>query len=370
MNRILKLFLSFLLINIAHAETAQIVKDSFPMSAVQQRNLNITTVAVQASQNLQGPIYPAEVIVPANQIRLITSPYAGLITQVLVNAGQAVKKGQALATISSMDLMGLQREYMQSSAQTKLSAQTLSRDELLFKEGIIAEKRLQESQSKHAEMLAKQAEYQQLFSASGITSKNKNAVYQSRFTINAPHAGVVGNLVVSQGQRIDAMTPLMNVAQLQPLWLDIQVPLLDIKNQVIQKGVSVELQDFNTKGVVIALLPNLNVQTQAATVRAQINNPAGLFPSQIVDVRIQSNSKQNHNTDTLNISSKAIVQHQGKTIVFVKTNTGFKVMPVKVTNLQGDIAQVKAAFTVQDRVAVSGTATLKAQLLGLSGEEE
>ena len=344
-------------------------ENAIRMSITQQANLHITTASVQAPQQLSSPSYPAEVIVPANQIQLITSPYAGLITRVLVNAGQAVKKGQALAVITSMDLMGLQREYAQLSAQTQLSEQTLTRDSLLFKEGIIAEKRLQESQAKRAEILAKQAEYQQIFAASGILNKGKSNVYQNRLTISAPRSGVVSNLTVSQGQRIDAMTPLMNVVQLQPLWLDIQVPLLDIKHQKIQKGMGVAVQDFDARGVVTALIPNVNAQTQTAIVRAEVRNTDGLFPSQMVDVRLKSSAQSENATSNFAINSQALVLHLGETIVFVQTNTGFKAVPVDVINTQGDITLIKAAFDSKTQVAITGTASLKAQLAGFGGQE-
>ncbi len=116
--------------------------DLIKMSALQQRNLGIKTTALQLSSSMADQAstqaYPAEVVVPVDQVRVVSTAHAGLINQLTVTTGQTVKRGQVLAQITSPELVTVQREFLQSQAQSRLAKQSLDRDAALFKEGIIA----------------------------------------------------------------------------------------------------------------------------------------------------------------------------------------------------------------------------------------
>jgi cobalt-zinc-cadmium efflux system membrane fusion protein len=140
--------------------------DLVKMTTIQQKNLNVKTVKLQAETNTSGKVYPAEVVVPVNQVRVVSSSYAGLVDKLQVTAGQTVKKGQVLVHIISPELISMQREYLQSNTQRRLAKQSLDRDEALFKDGIIAEKRLQTSQNSHLETAAQMNERRQLLTLS------------------------------------------------------------------------------------------------------------------------------------------------------------------------------------------------------------
>ena len=356
--------------------------DLIKMSALQQKNLGIKTTALQLSSSMahqaSTQAYPAEVVVPVDQVRVVSTAHAGLINKLTVTTGQSVKRGQVLAQITSPELVTVQREFLQSQSQSRLAKQSLDRDAALFKEGIIAEKRLQASQSAYRETLALQNEQRQLLKLSGVTDsaiKNLQVAgkFQNGVALTAPISGVVLEVMVAQGQRVDSSMPLIKIAQLSPLWVEVHVPLADIKKSNIQKGAIVQLKDLDASGKVIAMLPSMRSQDQTAIVRAAIQQGAdNLFPSQMVDamiapIQIQA---QSQTQTSFSVPSNALVNSKSQVVVFVQTSAGFEARAVKVLSTQGETSAITGGFTGTEKIAISGTAAIKGAWLGRGGLEE
>jgi membrane fusion protein, heavy metal efflux system len=365
MNKILLSLLSLFFFSSVSA--ADLVK----MTALQQKNIGIKTSVLQASISSAGQAYPAEVVVPVDQIRVVSTAHSGLMNQLTVTTGQSVKRGQVLAQISSPELITMQREYLQNQSQLRLAKQSLDRDVALFKDGIIAEKRLQASQSAYRETQAQQNEQYQLLKFSGASDnaiknlQNKGS-FQNGVTLTAPISGVVLDVMVAQGQRVDSTMPLLKIAQLKPLWVEVHVPLTDIKKSNIQKGALVNIKGIDASGKVIAMLPSMRSQDQAAIVRASITQGAdNLFPSQMVDAMIATSSA---NDRSFNVPTGAVVNHQARNVVFVQTAQGFDAREVKIISIQGDISTVAGALLGTEKIATSGTAAIKAAWQGIGGE--
>lgn len=347
--------------------------DLIKMSALQQKNLGVTTTGIkkmglQANNISAGQAYPAEVVVPVDQIRVVSTAHAGLINQLNVTNGQTVKRGQVLAQISSPELITMQRSYLQSQSQSRLAKQSLDRDTALFKDGIIAEKRLQTSQSAYAEALALQGEQQQLLKLSGVSDgATKSGRFQNGIALTAPISGTVLEVMVAQGQRVDSTMPLIKIAQLNPLWVEVHVPLADIKKSNIQKGAAVQLKGLDASGKVIAMLPSMRSQDQTAIVRASVTQGTdNLFPSQMVDAMIAPSQS----SASFNVPSNAIINSKSQMLVFVQTKLGFEARPVEVLSTQGETSAITGDFTGTEKIAISGTAAIKGSWLGMGGLEE
>ena len=117
-------------------------EDKLKLPEAQVKALGIETLVI-GQGDAAARRYPAQVQVPAAQMRAIASPVEGLIERVWVAPGSVVKKGQPLISIASPQALTMQREAVQANSQWTLMQQNLKRDELLFAEGLIAEARLQ-----------------------------------------------------------------------------------------------------------------------------------------------------------------------------------------------------------------------------------
>jgi RND family efflux transporter MFP subunit len=346
------------------------------ITPAQIKTLGIETSPIQANANANSQRLPGEIVVPVDQARIISAPQPGLIDQMLVATGQRVKQGQALAHLSSPDLVALQRDHLQALSQQRLSQNSLNRDAELYKDGIIAERRYLTSESNHAEVNALLAERRQALKLSGmspqaIKSLETSGSYTNGITLTAPIDGMVLEQLVTAGQRVDSAMPIYRIAKLSPLWLEIHAPTQALSN--IQLGMKVNILNSEASGKVIAIVPNINKLDQTALVRVAINNgTASLAPGQLVEAEIAQST--NNKSTSFSVAKSAIVQiNDGKnanqTLVFVQTKEGFEPRAVKVLNNTGAQTLITGDFAGTERIVTSGTAALKAKMQGIGGGE-
>ncbi|MFZ9642371.1 MAG: efflux RND transporter periplasmic adaptor subunit [Candidatus Methylopumilus sp.] len=346
------------------------------ISAAQIKTWGITTSPIQASQIATSQRLPGEIVVPINQARMISAPQSGLIDQMLVATGQRVKQGQALAHLSSPELVALQREHLQALSQQRLSQNALNRDAELYKDGIIAERRYLTSASNHSEINALLAERRQALQLSGVSPqaiKNLETTgnYSNGVTLTAPIDGIVLEQMVTVGQRVDTSTPIYRIAKLAPLWLEIHAPTQALSN--IQLDMQVRILNSEATGKVIAIVPNINKLDQTALVRVAVTaGTASLAPGQLVEAEIAQ--AINRQAPSFSVEKSAIVQmydakNTRQTLVFVANKDGFEARPIKLINDTGSQALMTGNFTGTERVVTSGTAVLKAKMQGIGGGE-
>ena len=357
-------------LNIANA--GEVVR----ITSAQIKALAITTSPIQANANANSQRLPGEIVVPVDQARIISSPQSGLIDQMLVATGQRVKQGQALAHLSSPDLVALQREHLQALSQQRLSQNSLNRDTELYKDGIIAERRYLTSESNHAEVNALLAERRQALKLSGMSSqtiKNLEASgsYTNGITLTAPIDGIVLEQMVTTGQRVDSAMPIYRIAKLSPLWLEIHAPTQALSN--IQLGMKVSIRNVEASGKVIAIVPNVNKVDQTAMVRvAIINGTASLAPGQLVEAEIAQPITKKLNS--FSVPKSAIVQindvkNANQTLIFVQTKDGYEARAIKILNNEGAQTFITGDFAGTELIVTSGTAALKAKMQGIGGGE-
>lgn len=332
--------------------------DVLPLSAAQKKNLGIVTVVATTQDTSPALAYTARVTLPPASVRVAAAAGAGLVTQLHVQAGDTVKRGAPLVTLSMTGLAEAQNALTQARLRSQLAASNAARDEKLFSEGLIAESRLRatrsEAQSAHASLVAAQT---------ALSMMGAGKVTGSSITLTAPIAGVVTESVAEPGQRVDAGMALVKVADLSNLALEI--PLSTIQARQVAVGQSVTVKDSKASGRVIALLPQLNA-SQSVLARASLVDPDKLLrPGQSVQVALagKSASQDKQPAQTLIVPAAALVWQASRPYVFVETAQGFVPTPVQLIRQNASQAEV-TGLAAGSRVAAKGVAALKAQWLG------
>ena len=326
--------------------------DVLPLTAQQKKNLGITTVA--AAPVAEGPAltYAARVTLPPASVRLVAAAGDALVTQLHVQAGDTVKRGAPLVTLSMPGLAEAQNALTQAQLRSELAAGNAARDEQLFREGLIAEARLRATQSAahaaRAELTAAQA-------ALGMLGSGK--VSGGTITLVAPIAGVVVDSPAEPGQRVDAGTALVKLADTRALALEI--PLSTAQARTVAVGQSVTVADSTATGRVTALLPQLSA-SQNVLARASLVDPQKrLRPGQSVQVAIAGTAS----AAGVTVPAQALVWKANQPHVFVETAQGFVPTAVQLVRQNATQAEV-TGVTPGARVAAKGVAALKAQWLG------
>ena len=343
--------------------------DDIGINAEQIRRLGIATAPVQTTNTVVSERFLARVVIPPGQERVISAPQSGLITELRLATGDSVTQGQALALIESPGLVGLQREFLQASTQVRLARADLRRDEQLFKEGIIAERRYLATRSQYEEASAALDERRQTLALAGMNEAAIERLQKTRklasvLEVVSPIDGEVLEQQAVVGQRVEVADPLFRVARLEPLWLAIRVPL--DKLQSVQPGSMVELPCEGASAQVTVIGRDVDPENQTVLARAEAKEVTGcLRPGQFVQVRVATQAEQG----LFLVPSGSLVRSGEQTAVFLRTASGFRVVPVEIVSEQEAKAAVRAQLSVGDEVAVSGVASLKAHWLGHGGGE-
>jgi RND family efflux transporter MFP subunit len=343
--------------------------DELVLSPRQISSLGLRSAPLPARQSGEISGLPAQVVVPSNQLFVVSTPLPAMIEQTLVGVGDAVKKGQLLARLQSPALAEAQRGLLQTSTQAQLAGENLARDEQLWKEGIISESRYRTTRSQQIEAAAALAERRQMLHLSGmsdaaIAQLQSGKSLSSLLAVTSPIDGVILEKSAGAGQRLDAAAPLFKVAQLHPLALEIQSPLAQTPK--LQPGAAVTIPKSGASGKLTAVGRNLSGSNQTILLRARIDQGTdNLRPGQFVEASIAVAGKTTH----WSLPNGALVRLDGKTLVFVATDQGFRPVHVGVVSEGADNTLVSATFKGDEKIVTHGASSLKARMMGIGGGE-
>lgn len=338
------------------------------MDAAQIRIADVRFAPAQPVTGTQGASLQltGRVVVPNSALDMYLSPVDGRVEALLVDPGQAVRAGQPLLQLRSAGVLALQRELVAARGRADVARSRAMRDAQLHAEGIIAANRLQESQAAETEALARLREQEHLLRLAGFSDAALARLRSTEnmtpvVTLQARRGGHVLTLDATVGQSVNDADPLLQVATLGQLWIEMQATRAQAA--LIQPGDPVHVAGCRTTGRVLAAAIQLDAQSQTATVRASIPDAANcLSPNQFVEVQV---APQPSSTDILAVARTAVIQNAGSNYVFVRQADGLRVVTVTVERRTSSHAWVRGSLRAGDEVAVSGLAAIKGLWLGL-----
>ena len=337
---------------LSSAAVAQSTETVVSLTPAQIEALGLQTAVATSDGANAAARYPAMVVVPSGQQRVVAAPAPGLVEALNVSVGDSVRAGQPIGLLRSAQAQELQRDVLTTASQAALAGSVAKRDEQLYKEGLISLSRLEASRAQ-----ARQAQFQQQERKSALTQIGASVKSGGAVALVAPIDGVVLERPVVVGQRVEQTAPLFRIARLSPLWLEMQVPAREAPS--VRIGDPVHLAAGAASGRVILVGQMVDDASQTVLVRAQMGPPMpDLRAGQAVEARIETSVSGL----LVRVPSNALIDDAGRTVVFVATGTGdFRAVPVEAVSFAGNETAVRG-LPSGSRVVVRATAALKAML--------
>jgi len=366
----------------APAETAAPASDSAPdpgsesdqpgsdfaVSEAQQQALGITLQRLDRPTEIRGLIYPARVVVPPQQEQVLSAPVAGLVDRILVAEHQAVRRGDPLLRLTSPEFGELQLSLMEAANRERLAGRTLERDRDLFKEGIIPQRRVYEAELAADDSRARLRQSQAALRLAGVDAATIGRIAagdspMDGLLLRAKEAGTVLALEAKPGQRVTSADPLVRVANLSELWLDIQIPADRANSWSKEQKIVIIGSELTATPMSVSALVS---ESQTVTLRARVGSGNAEFsPGEFVQTQVPFAAS----TDAWAVPIGSVVRQDDKAYVFVRTAAGFSARPVTVVASAAQSVSVEGPLKPGDRIAVSSVIALKAAWLGESGGE-
>lgn len=336
---------------------------AIPLRDQDIRAAGIETQAIEKGAGTDELIVPGTVIVPPQQLRMVAAPAAGLIETLLVSPDEDVKEGAPIATLKSSELIEAQRAFLQAAADAALAAEKLRRDEQLYKERIIAERRLLVTRAEATQARSVLEERSQLLALAGMSETDIETLRKDRrlapsLLVRAPISGTILYRHGTVGDRVQASAPLVTIARLSPIWVNLQVPIS--RAPALDRADRVVLPSLGVEGRLIRIGRTADPATQSVTAVAEFTpRKEPIRPGQAVQAILQICGGGG---PQWRVPRDAVVHHRDAKWIFVRTGDGFRATPVIVASETPQYASIQAPLKAGDRVATHGMLTLLAEL--------
>ena len=302
----------------------------------------------------------------------IYSPFAGRVSRIAAEPGQALKQGDTLALIASPDFGQAQADARKATTDYILAERTVSRIRDLFEHGAAAQKELQSAEADVARALSEKQRTEARLALYGNTTNSIDQLYM----LKTPLDGIVVEKNINPGQEVrsDQMlasssqlfSPLFVVTDPTRLWLLLDLnehQLADIKagQELVIRAAAYPDQEFH--GKIDFVSDYLDSTTRTIKVRASVDNSSRALKAEML---VRAELSTAHPTG-LNISSSAVFLRGDKHYVFVEEERGtFSRREVKIGPEQGDKVAVLEGVQPGQRV-VTGNCLLLEQIFNSAG---
>ncbi|NOR10760.1 MAG: efflux RND transporter periplasmic adaptor subunit, partial [Desulfovibrionaceae bacterium] len=183
----------------------------------------------------------------------------------------------------------------------------------------------------------------------------------TRYEITAPISGTIIEKHITRGEKVGEDVNVFTIGDLGTVWVNLKVPTRDIS--LIYPGMSVVVESHDslkTEGKISMISPIVDADTRAATARVVVDNHQGHWmPGAFVTGSIRISDKNL----PLVIPRHAVQNFEGKDIVFLADDHGFRQVPVVSGRHDRENVEILSGLQVGQQIVTQGAFELKAILL-------
>jgi multidrug efflux pump subunit AcrA (membrane-fusion protein) len=186
------------------------------------------------------------------------------------------------------------------------------------------------------------------------------------YPIRAPFNGTIISKHITLGEVVSDTTEMFVVADLDTVWVDLQVHQKDVG--LIKKGqtviISAKSSVPETKGVIDYVDPVIDEKTRTALARVVLDNTSrGLRPGTFITANVLV---ENRNAKL--VVSKDILQDvDDKTCIFIKSEHGFEARPVTIGRSNERKVEIVSGLRAGETIVTRNSFRLKAELKKAAG---
>lgn len=248
---------------------------------------------------------------PQNQAD-ISVLMTGIVKTISIIEGQAVRKGQVLATLESPEFSRLQEAYLTTKSNLEFLKLEYERQKTLSEENVNSKKVFQRTKSDYEIEKAKFSSLDRQLSSLNLSKNTVNGI----MNLLAPISGHVTEVNVKIGSNAEVGKPLLSIVDNSKLHVDLMVYEKDLGK--VKEGQNIRFVLTNqgnteVKGRVATISKSFENDTKSVAVHAEIINPgSALIPGMYVNALIDVGARE---VQALPVD--AIVRADGREYIFV-----------------------------------------------------
>lgn len=338
----------------AHNETSEADEGAITLPAQQIKAAGIEVIRVTASGG--GALtLPATIEGDPQGTQVVSAAIGGRVVALNRNLGEPVARGQVVAVIESREAASLRAEVEAAGTRAALAQSNLQREDRLFRLRVSPERDLIAARTAATEAGIALRLARQQVSAAGVGGGALN-----RIGVTAPIGGRITARPVVLGQTVAADAELFRVANLARVAVTVSLSPADAAR--IAVGTPVEVSSGGRRSVarISFISPVLDEATRLVTAIALIDNRAGQW--RVGEPVTAVLGLPGEGSGTVSVPAAAVQTVENRSVVFIRTPTGFRAQPVTLGARGAGTVTVTSGLTGREEIAGNGSFTLKAEL--------
>ena len=308
-----------------------------------------------------------EVRLNRDRMAEIVPKVSGTVKEVYSILGDSVQKGEIMAVIESRELADAKTDYLSAVKHLELTQIIFKREQKLRRRKINSEQEYLSAKKDLAEAeIALSSNRQRLifFGLSPADLKQLSSepmTMLTRFEVRSPFSGDVINKKIVLGEALDGTTPIFTVADLDSVWIDLDLYLDDAGK--INQGDKVTIPIPATKESITAVIAYITplVDPETRTTKARIvvdNRDRNLRPGSFITAEISTGEIE----AGIVVAENIIQDVAGHKCVFVQDEHGFESRPVILGASDGRLVEISSGIHPGERIVTRNSFRLKAAL--------
>ncbi len=311
---------------IAANKAAAVQQEKPPINAV---TLTLSPTTIKDRINLPGSIKPW------TRLQLM-SKLGGTITDVLVQEGDRVQKGDVLAHIESKDY---EIALTRAEAAYKLAKSEYDRDKSIYDKGVIPASTLDANKTS---MQTARADYE-----------NAKLLY-SRTTVTSPMDGIIRRMDAKIGLQLSVGDPIAEILEIDRLKGVIGIPESDVLAVRKLDEVEISIQALNNKKIsakVHFLSPSPETIARIYNLELEIDNKeADIFSGMFIRADIVKETFHN----SIAVPFYSVISRNDEQFVYVEENGIAKKRHVRLGIMEKWMVQITDGLHAGDKLLVEG----------------
>jgi cobalt-zinc-cadmium efflux system membrane fusion protein len=283
------------------AQTASVTPSNVTLTPAQRQNIHLYTVAQSRFHRTIDA--SGAVDFDNDQATSVIAAFSGPVSKLLVNPGDKVKKGDALAIVDSADFATAVSTYRKALTTARTNRRLADLEKDLVQHRGVAQREEDQAQTDAANADADAEAALQGLLALNVDAKTIADIRQGRSVskvqsvIRAPIGGTVVEKLITPGQLLQAgTTACFTIADLSRVWVMAQVSASDMASVHVGDPADVEtgIDGKTLAGTVTNIASLVSPDTRLVAARVEVPNPGALLKKQMyVNVRIHSGQENN-----------------------------------------------------------------------------
>jgi cobalt-zinc-cadmium efflux system membrane fusion protein len=296
----------------------------------------------------------------------VTPLVGGRVTRVLVELGDRVARGAAIAEVYSPDAAEARARYLSAMADSEAGAARVQRTERLETLGSASRQELDQTRADYVRLQAAVREASARLRLIGIDPalvEDPRAETPSTITVTAPQAGVVTARPATVGMTAEPATVLATIADLSLVWIIADLYERDFALVGVGAAATATASGYpgaEWRGRVTYSSPDVRAETRTAQVRIEVPNGDGRLKfGMFVEAAISG-----HAVSGLTVPAASVQTIGADAVVFVPdpgSANVFRARLVKVGPSDGERVTILDGLVAGERLVTKGSFDLRAE---------